>query len=77
MQTEAPGQAPLPPPLGVIAGRGALPGRLAAHALAQGREVFVQDCYAGADPRYRINVRVITEHIRPLLGERVVVQYRT
>jgi phosphoenolpyruvate carboxykinase (ATP) len=28
----------------------------------QGREVFVQDCYAGADPRYRIRVRVITEH---------------
>jgi phosphoenolpyruvate carboxykinase (ATP) len=27
----------------------------------QGREVFVQDCYAGADPRYRIKVRVITE----------------
>lgn len=27
----------------------------------QGREVFVQDCYAGADPRYRIKVRVITQ----------------
>ncbi|NQV05031.1 phosphoenolpyruvate carboxykinase (ATP), partial [bacterium] len=27
----------------------------------QGRDVFVQDCYAGADPDYRINVRVITE----------------
>ena len=28
---------------------------------AQGRDVFVRDCYAGADPRYRIKVRVITE----------------
>jgi len=27
----------------------------------QGREVFVQDAYAGADPAYRIKVRVITE----------------
>jgi len=28
---------------------------------ATGREVFVRDCYAGADPRYRVRVRVITE----------------
>ncbi len=28
----------------------------------QNREVFVQDGYAGADPAYRIKVRVITEH---------------
>ncbi len=27
----------------------------------QGRDVFIQDCYAGADPQYRIPVRVITE----------------
>ncbi len=27
----------------------------------EGRELFVQDCYAGADPRYRLAVRVITE----------------
>jgi phosphoenolpyruvate carboxykinase (ATP) len=27
----------------------------------EGRELFVQDCYAGADPRYRLPVRVITE----------------
>lgn len=27
----------------------------------QGRDVFVQDCYAGADPKYRIPLRVITE----------------
>ena len=28
---------------------------------ATGRDVFVRDCYAGADPRYRVKVRVITE----------------
>jgi len=28
----------------------------------EGRELFVQDCYAGADPRYRLPVRIITEH---------------
>ena len=28
---------------------------------AEGREVFAQDCYAGADPAYRLAVRVITE----------------
>jgi phosphoenolpyruvate carboxykinase (ATP) len=27
----------------------------------EGKEVFVQDCYAGADSRYRLAVRVITE----------------
>ena len=27
----------------------------------KGRELFVQDLYAGADPAYRLNVRVITE----------------
>jgi phosphoenolpyruvate carboxykinase (ATP) len=27
----------------------------------EGKELFVQDCYAGADPRYRLGVRVITE----------------
>ena len=26
-----------------------------------GRDLFVHDCYAGADPRYRVKVRVITE----------------
>jgi phosphoenolpyruvate carboxykinase (ATP) len=30
-------------------------------AYLQGKEVFIQDCYAGADPTYRIKVRVITE----------------
>ena len=27
----------------------------------EGKELFVQDCYAGADPRYRMPVRIITE----------------
>ncbi len=27
----------------------------------QGRDLFVQDCYAGADPNYRIAIRIITE----------------
>ena len=27
----------------------------------QGKDLFVQDLYAGADPQYRIGVRVITE----------------
>ncbi|PIX92999.1 MAG: phosphoenolpyruvate carboxykinase (ATP), partial [Ignavibacteria bacterium CG_4_10_14_3_um_filter_37_18] len=30
-------------------------------AWAQGEELFVQDCYAGADPEYRMPVRIITE----------------
>jgi phosphoenolpyruvate carboxykinase (ATP) len=29
-------------------------------AYLQGRELYVQDCYAGADPRHRIPIRVIT-----------------
>jgi phosphoenolpyruvate carboxykinase (ATP) len=28
----------------------------------QGRDLFVQDCYGGADPRYRLSVRIITEY---------------
>jgi phosphoenolpyruvate carboxykinase (ATP) len=27
----------------------------------QNRDVFVQDCYAGADPEYRLNVRLVAE----------------
>jgi phosphoenolpyruvate carboxykinase (ATP) len=27
----------------------------------QGRDVFVQDCFAGADPSYRMPIRVVTE----------------
>jgi len=28
----------------------------------QGRDVFVTDCYVGADPDYRMPVRIVTEH---------------
>lgn len=28
----------------------------------QGKELYVQDCFAGADPEYRIPIRVITEY---------------
>jgi phosphoenolpyruvate carboxykinase (ATP) len=31
-------------------------------AYLQGKEVFVQDCYAGADKQYRLPIRVITEY---------------
>jgi phosphoenolpyruvate carboxykinase (ATP) len=27
----------------------------------QGRDLFIQDCYAGADPNYRLPVRIVTE----------------
>lgn len=30
-------------------------------AYLQGKEIYVQDCYAGADPAYRIPIRIITE----------------
>ncbi len=30
-------------------------------AYLQGKEIYVQDCYAGADPKYRLPVRVVTE----------------
>ena len=32
-----------------------------AAAFLQGRDVFVQDCYAGADPAFRLPIRVITQ----------------
>lgn len=28
----------------------------------QGRDLFVQDCYVGADPNYRLPIRIITEY---------------
>jgi phosphoenolpyruvate carboxykinase (ATP) len=37
----------------------AMLGRLQAYA--QGEEFFVQDCYAGADPEYKMPIRIITE----------------
>jgi phosphoenolpyruvate carboxykinase (ATP) len=36
--------------------------KLRLQAYLQSRDVFVQDCYAGADPEYRLRVRVINEH---------------
>ncbi|MFA6598013.1 MAG: phosphoenolpyruvate carboxykinase (ATP) [Ignavibacteriaceae bacterium] len=30
-------------------------------AWAQGEELFVQDCYAGADPEYKMPIRIVTE----------------
>jgi phosphoenolpyruvate carboxykinase (ATP) len=30
-------------------------------AYLQGRDVFVQDCHAGADPQYRMPIRIVTE----------------
>jgi phosphoenolpyruvate carboxykinase (ATP) len=30
-------------------------------AFLQGRDVFIQDCFGGADPNYRIPIRIITE----------------
>lgn len=38
----------------------ALYGRLLAYL--QGNDLYVQDCFAGADPRYRIPIRIITEY---------------
>ncbi len=38
----------------------ALFGRLQGYL--QGQDVFVQDCYGGADPDYHLPIRVITEH---------------
>ncbi len=37
----------------------ALKGRMLAYL--RGKDLYVQDCFAGADPRYRLNVRIITE----------------
>ncbi len=30
-------------------------------AYLQGKDIFVQDCYAGADPKYQVPIRIITE----------------
>jgi len=37
-------------------------------AFLQGRDLFVQDCFAGADPSYRKPIRVITELAWPTLS---------
>jgi phosphoenolpyruvate carboxykinase (ATP) len=38
----------------------------------EGRELFVQDCFAGADPRYRLPVRIITENAWHSLFSRIM-----
>jgi phosphoenolpyruvate carboxykinase (ATP) len=35
--------------------------RVRLQAYLQGRDIFVQDCYAGADPEYRLRLRVVSE----------------
>lgn len=31
------------------------------HGYLEGKDIFVQDCFAGADPQYRVPIRIITE----------------
>ena len=38
----------------------------------EGRELFVQDCFAGADPRYRLPIRIITESAWHSLFSRIM-----
>ena len=47
-------------------------------AYLQGNDIFVQDCYAGADERYRIPVRVITEYAwHNLFARNMFIRIRT
>jgi phosphoenolpyruvate carboxykinase (ATP) len=39
-------------------------------AYLQGKDLFIQNCYAGADERYRVPVRIISEHAWPALFAR-------
>jgi phosphoenolpyruvate carboxykinase (ATP) len=44
-------------------------------AYLQGRELFVQDCFAGYDPRYRVPVRIITEQaVHNLFARNLLIQ---
>ncbi len=46
-------------------------------AYLQGREIFVQDCYAGADPKYRIPIRVInTQAWQNLFARNMFIQIK-
>jgi phosphoenolpyruvate carboxykinase (ATP) len=38
----------------------------------QGRDVFIQDCYGGADPDYRMPIRIITEYAWHSLFARIM-----
>jgi len=47
-------------------------------AFLQGEELFVQDCYVGADPNYRMPIRVITEHAwQSLFARNMFIELRT
>jgi phosphoenolpyruvate carboxykinase (ATP) len=39
-------------------------------AYLQGKDLFIQNCYAGADERYRLPIRIISEHAWPALFAR-------
>jgi len=39
-------------------------------AYLQGKDLFIQNCYAGADERYRVPIRIISEHAWPALFAR-------
>jgi phosphoenolpyruvate carboxykinase (ATP) len=39
-------------------------------AYLQGKDIFIQNCYAGADERYRVPIRIISEHAWPALFAR-------
>jgi phosphoenolpyruvate carboxykinase (ATP) len=46
-------------------------------AYLQGKDIFVQDCYASADPRYRIPIRIITEYAwHNLFARNIFIQIR-
>jgi phosphoenolpyruvate carboxykinase (ATP) len=46
-------------------------------AFLQGKEIFVQDCYAGADPTYRLSIRIITTQAwQNLFARNLFVQIR-
>jgi phosphoenolpyruvate carboxykinase (ATP) len=47
-------------------------------AYLQGRDVFVQDCFAGCDPKYRIPIRIITEYAwHSLFARNMFLQIKT
>ena len=47
-------------------------------AFLQGEELFVQDCYVGADPEYRMPIRIITESAwQSLFARNMFIQPRT
>jgi phosphoenolpyruvate carboxykinase (ATP) len=46
-------------------------------AYLQGREIFVQDCYVGADPEHRVPIRVVTENAwHSLFARNMFIQVR-